>query len=216
MFVGEAPGRQRGRAGRPVRRPGRASCSRSCSARSGSRRDDVFIANALEVPPARQPRPAAAGDRQLPGVALPPARADRAEGGLHARQLRHEAAARRARPASRGCTARPRSARIGPRTVRLLPLYHPAAALYTPLPARRRCARTSPASRRCSRCPRPDAARPRASPSPPTPRRRRARTRARSQRPLEPAASLRSSIADLLLTAQRCRSALAASSAVIA
>ena len=35
------------------------------------------------------------------------------------------------RPASRGSTAGRRSGSIGPRAVRLFPIYHPAAALYT-------------------------------------------------------------------------------------
>src|SRR5688500_18854425 len=42
-----------------------------------------------------QSRPAAAGDRRLPGLPVPPARADRAAGGVHARQLRDEAPAGR-------------------------------------------------------------------------------------------------------------------------
>src|SRR5918992_1709410 len=42
-----------------------------------------------------QPRSSAAGDRRVPGLPVPAARADRAAGGLHARQLRDEAAARR-------------------------------------------------------------------------------------------------------------------------
>ena len=147
-------GRQRGRAGRPVRRPGRASCSTRCSARSGSSARDVFIANVAQVPPARQPRPAAAGDRRLPGLPVPPARADPAARRLHARQLRHQAAARRPRPASRGCTGARRCASIGPRAVRLYPLYHPAAALYTPVDAR-------DAARRLRADPRAAGARPR-------------------------------------------------------
>ena len=62
------------------------------------------------------------------------------QGRLHAGQLRHQAPARRHRPASRACTGSRRSACSGPRAVRLYPLYHPAAALYTPSHARGRCA----------------------------------------------------------------------------
>ena len=94
MFVGEAPGRQRGQAGPAVRRPGGEAAGHA------ARRDRPHARGRLrrerpQVPASGQPRPAAAGDRQLPGLPVPPARADRAEGRLHARQLLHEAAARR-------------------------------------------------------------------------------------------------------------------------
>ena len=60
-----------------------------------------------QLPPARQPRPAAGRDRRLPGLAVPQARADRAARDLHARQLRDEAAARRSRDRHHAA-ARPR------------------------------------------------------------------------------------------------------------
>ena len=84
-----------------------------------------------QMPAAGQPRPAAPGDRRLPGLPVPPARADRAEGGLHARQLRHQAPARRHDRDHAAARAR-RARQVGPRLVRLYPLFHPAAALYTP------------------------------------------------------------------------------------
>ena len=86
--------RQRGQAGPAVRRPGRPA-ARHAARRDRPRRAATCSSQRAEVPASRQPRSAAAGDRQLPGLPVPPARADRAAGGLHARQLLHEAAARR-------------------------------------------------------------------------------------------------------------------------
>ena len=54
----------RGPPGPALRRAGRASCSTSCSRRSGSSASEVFITNVLQVPAAREPRPAARGDRR--------------------------------------------------------------------------------------------------------------------------------------------------------
>ena len=95
MFVGEAPGRQRGPAWACRSSARRASCSTSCSAEIGLERSDVFIANIAQMPAAGQPRPASARDRGLPGLPAPPDRADRADGDLHARELLDQAAARR-------------------------------------------------------------------------------------------------------------------------
>ena len=94
MFVGEAPGANEDKQGVPF------------VGQAGKLLDQLLGEIGLdargrlrgerpEVPASRQPRPAAAGDRQLPGLPVPPARADRAEGGLHARELRDEAPARR-------------------------------------------------------------------------------------------------------------------------
>ena len=77
----------------------------------------------------RDPLPA--GDRELPGLPVAAARADRAARGLHARQLRHEAAARRPGTGITRLHGREELRQIGPRVVRLYPLFHPAAALYT-------------------------------------------------------------------------------------
>ena len=94
MFVGEAPGRQRGQAGPAVRRPG-GPAARPAARRDRPRRAPTSSSRTPQVPAARQPRPAAAGDRRLPGLPVPPARADPAARRLHARQLLDEAAARR-------------------------------------------------------------------------------------------------------------------------
>ena len=93
MFVGEAPGRQRGQAGPAVRRPGGAAAGQLLGEIGLTRRTSSWRTSSM--PASRQPRPAAAGDRRLPGLPVPPARADRAAGRVHARELRHEAAARR-------------------------------------------------------------------------------------------------------------------------
>ena len=94
MFVGEAPGADEDRDGVPfVGRAGKLLTE--LLAGIGIAREDVFIANVLKCRPARQPQPDGAGDRELLGVAVPAARADPADGRRHARQLRHEAAARR-------------------------------------------------------------------------------------------------------------------------
>ena len=73
--------------------PGR--CSTSCSRAWACSRDDVFVVQRPEVPPARQPRPGAGGDRELPGVPARAGRADPPEGHLHAGELLDEAPARR-------------------------------------------------------------------------------------------------------------------------
>ena len=103
-----------------------------------------------QLPASRQPRSAAAGDRQLPGLPVPPARPDRAEGGLHARQLLHEAAARR--PVDRHHEApRPRG---GPRRSGRAPCGCSRSTTRPPRSTRARCstrcAPTSPACRTCS------------------------------------------------------------------
>ena len=132
MFVGEAPGANEDRQGLPfVGQAGRLLDT--LLGEIGLTRERRVRRERPEVPPARQPRPAAAGDRRLPGLPVPPARADRAARRLHARQLRDEAAARRPRrPGSRGCTGARRCAGSARGRVRLYPIYHPAAALYTP------------------------------------------------------------------------------------
>ena len=94
MFVGEAPGANEDKQGVPfVGQAGKLLEHAAERDRPGAR--GRLHRQRPEVPSSRQPRPAAAGDRQLPGLPVPPARADRAEGGLHARELLHEAPARR-------------------------------------------------------------------------------------------------------------------------
>ena len=124
-------GLPRGQAGRPVRR------RRRPAARQAARRDRPDARGRLrrerpQVPPAREPRPAARGDRRLREPPLPPDRADPAEGRRDARQLRDEAPLRQAATGSRACTAASRRSSLGGSRVLLYPIFHPAAALYTP------------------------------------------------------------------------------------
>ena len=93
----------------------------------GLTRADVFVANVL-MPSSGEPRPAAGGDRRLRAPPLPADRADRAQARRDARELRDEAPGR---PAGITC-ARARAGSDAARTVLLYPLFHPAAALYTP------------------------------------------------------------------------------------
>ena len=84
-----------------------------------------------QLPPSRQPRSAPAGDRQLPGLPVPAARADPAQGGVQPRELLDKLL----RGDPTGITrlhGREEIRTIGPRTLRLYPIFHPAAALYTP------------------------------------------------------------------------------------
>ena len=87
--------REGGRARHPVRRRGRQAARRAAR-RGRPRALGRLHRERPQVPPSRQPRPAAGGDRQLPGLPHAPGRAHRAAGDLHARQLRDEAPARRA------------------------------------------------------------------------------------------------------------------------
>ena len=67
MFVGEAPGAEEDRQGLPF--VGRAGGFLTELLEGiGLTREDVFIANVLQVPAAGQPRPAAGGDRVLPAL----------------------------------------------------------------------------------------------------------------------------------------------------
>ena len=130
MFVGEAPGFHEDKQGVPfVGRP--ASCSSKLLGGIGLTSRRRLRRERPEVPASREPRPAAGRDRGLRVPPLAPDRADPAEGRRDARELRDEAALRqaardhaRARPGAGGHARRAR--------VLLYPLYHPAAALYTP------------------------------------------------------------------------------------
>ena len=73
------------------------------------------------------------------------------------------------RPASRACTAARRSARSGRATVRLYPLFHPAAALYTPSMLETLRDGLRRASRSCSRCEPPEQPEPEPEPEPVVP-----------------------------------------------
>ena len=108
---------------------GRASCSTSCWARSAWSATTCSSPTSLKCRPPgnRDPQPEEIeACKPLPAQAD---RADRAEGDLHARQLRHEAADPHASAASRSVHGRPQVHELGGRTVRVYPLFHPAAAL---------------------------------------------------------------------------------------
>ena len=113
MFVGEAPGANEDEQGLPfVGQAGRLLDT--LLGEIGLTREDVFVANVLKCRPPGNRDPLPRRDRRLPGLPVPPARADRAAGRLHARELRDEAAARAIpAPASRACTGARRSARSG-------------------------------------------------------------------------------------------------------
>ena len=81
----------RGPAGPSVRGAGRAAPQQAARGDRARARGRVHRERA-PVAAARQPRPPARRDRRLPAVPPPQDRADRAEGDLHARQLRDEAA----------------------------------------------------------------------------------------------------------------------------
>ena len=139
-------GRERGQAGAAVRGPGRQAARRAARGDRAPARRGLHRERA-QVPPARQSRPAAARDRGLPRLSGSAGRADRAARHLHPRELLDQAAARR--PDRHLAPARPGEVHvIGPRAVRLYPIYHPAAALYTPS-MWRRC---GPTSRACPSC----------------------------------------------------------------
>ena len=93
MFVGEAPGAEEDRQGLPF--VGRAGqLLDELLEGIGMSREERLHRQRPQVAPARQPRPPAAGDRVLPALPVRAGAADRAEGRLHARQLRHQAAQR--------------------------------------------------------------------------------------------------------------------------
>ena len=120
MFVGEAPGAEEDRTGLPfVGRAGKLL--NELLEEIGLSRDDVFINNVLMCRPPgnRDPLPDEIAECE-PHLhrADPP---DPAQGDLHARQLRHQAADRPARPASRAAAA--------------IPQYREIAGSGRPLPA---------------------------------------------------------------------------------
>ena len=95
MFVGEAPGYHEDQQGRPfVGQAGKLL--EQLLASIGLTREQVYIANVLKSRPPNNRDPQAGGDRRLPAVPLAADRAHPAQGHLHAGQLRHQAADRRA------------------------------------------------------------------------------------------------------------------------
>ena len=131
LFVGEAPGYHEDQQGRPfVGQAGKLL--EQLLASIGLTREQVFIANVLKSRPPnnRDPRPEEIEAcqpylwRQIEII--------RAQGDLHARQFRHQAPERQTRRASHACTARRRAVEIAGHPLYLYPIFHPAAALYTP------------------------------------------------------------------------------------
>ena len=106
MFVGEGPGRGGRRAGRAVRRPGRASCSTTCSPAIGLKRgENVYIANCVKCRPPGNRNPEPGEALAVRAVPAPPDRADPAEADRRAGQGRGGQPARDATRASRACAA---------------------------------------------------------------------------------------------------------------
>jgi len=131
MFVGEAPGAHEDKQGLPfVGQAGRLL--ETLLGEIGLERADVFIANTLKCRPPgnRDPLPGeidACQDYLFRQLELIEPRVVCTLGNFATKLLRADAAT--------GITrlhGREEVRRIGPRTVRLYPLYHPAAALYTP------------------------------------------------------------------------------------
>ena len=130
MFVGEAPGRQEDEQGRPfVGRAGKLLDE--LLADIGMRRDEVFITNVLRCRPPgnRDPHPVEIENCQewlFKTIELVQPYMICTLGNFATKLLRGEPT---------GITrlhGRPEERRVGPRVVRLYPLFHPAAALYTP------------------------------------------------------------------------------------
>jgi DNA polymerase len=130
MFVGEAPGANEDRLGLPFVGQAGKLLDRLL-AEIGLRRDDVFIANTLKCRPPdnRDPHPneiAACQDYLHRQIALIEPTVICTLGNFATKLLREDMTG-----ISR-LHGRVEDRTIGSRTVRLLPLYHPAAALYTP------------------------------------------------------------------------------------
>jgi uracil-DNA glycosylase family 4 len=130
MFVGEAPGANEDRAGLPfVGQAGKLLDK--LLEEIGIRRDDVFIANVLKcrTPQNRDPHPVEIENCQaylMRQVELIQPRVIATLGNFATKLLRGDPA---------GITrvhGRPEVRTLGTRTVRIFPVYHPAAALYTP------------------------------------------------------------------------------------
>jgi DNA polymerase len=129
LFLGEAPGRREDEQGRPF--AGQAGrLLEELLAEVGLRRDDVFISNTLfcRPPGNRDPLPQEISncrDYTFRQLELIQPKVVCTLGNFATKLLRGD---------NTGITrlhGRPEVRTIGPRAVRLLPLYHPAAALYT-------------------------------------------------------------------------------------
>jgi DNA polymerase len=130
MFVGEAPGFHEDKQGYPFVGQAGKLLDKLLGG-IGLERSNVYIANVLKCRPPGKPRPGPDEIQACEGPPLPADRADPPEGRRDARQLRDEAALGQAD----GDHARARAEQevtLGGSRVLLYPLYHPAAALYTP------------------------------------------------------------------------------------
>ena len=162
MFVGEAPGRAT-RTSRACRSSAQAGkLLDKLLGEIGLAREDVFIANVLKCRPPgnRDPQPAEIENCQdylLRQVELIEPRVICTLGNFATKLLRGDPTGITRLHGQRGDRV------IGrPRAVRLYPLFHPAAALYTPLDARDAARGLRAAARRCwrwtrRRSPRPSA-----------------------------------------------------------
>jgi len=130
MFVGEAPGANEDRVGLPFVGQAGKLLDKLLD-EIGLRREDVFIANVLKCrPPSnRDPHPVEIDNCQdylMRQIELIEPRVIATLGNFATKLLRGDPAG------ISGIHGRPEVRTIGVRTVRLFPLYHPAAALYTP------------------------------------------------------------------------------------
>ena len=132
MFVGEAPGYHEDRQGLPVRRPGREA-PRPLLAGIGLRRDGRLRRQRAQVPAARQPR-SRCRPRSRPASATCSARSRSSGPRWSAPSGNFATKLLSGRPGRHQPRARPRAARSRSATWAslLYPLFHPAAALYTP------------------------------------------------------------------------------------
>ena len=115
----------------------RARSSSGCSGEIGIEPDDVYVTTVLKCRPPGEPRSATGGGRRLRAPPLPPDRA---------RPSRRSSP--RSGPSRRSCCpgrshgitrvhGEPQSVSVGSCRATVLPLYNPAAALYTPTMLRR-------------------------------------------------------------------------------
>ena len=147
MFVGEAPGLPRGPAGQAVRGAGRQAARPAARGDRPRRAQTCFIANVLKCRPPGNRDPLPAEIEACRGHLDRADRADRAARGLHARQLRDEAAVGLARRASRACAAcrRRTSSAAAPSSCT-------RSSIPPPPCGRPRCwSSSAPTSRRCPR-----------------------------------------------------------------
>ena len=126
MFVGEAPGFHEDQQGIPfVGQAGKLLDKLLARHRPDTRRR--LRREHAQVPPARQPRPAAGGEAAVRAVAVQADRADQAEGRRHLGQLRDEAADRQG-DRDHAHPRRAAAGGYGPATVTALPALPPGGS----------------------------------------------------------------------------------------